>query len=715
MRRLFAALFAATAALPAAAAEREPVLLQADRMSYDQRSRVVTAEGAVEISTGTQTLTAPVVIYDQASGTVTAKGGVTIVSADGDVARADQMTLKDDLRDGVIDNITLVIGEQNRMAAARATRSGGAVTTLDRAVYTACLLCPGDTAPLWQIKAVRVVRDETQQEITYDDATLELFGQPVLYLPYFRHPDPTVDRKSGFLAPDFGSSSAIGAFAEIPYYWAPAPDYDITVAPLITTGGGIVLKGEYRRRFDNGGFDLAGSVAYTVPENTGNPDEADEGIASHLFGTGRFKLEDGWRWGFDAAIVSDDTYLERYDISTEDRFTSRLYAERFWQRHYFAINSYYFQSLRAGDVQARTPLALPLAEMILLPDEKILGGQLRIDANVLALHRDEGQNTRRLSLATSWQRGFVSRNGQLFRAIAEVRGDAYQVESAAGLPFASNGAQTTTRVLGLAALDWRWPWFTSYPSGERVVIEPIVQAIVAPYGGNPADIPNEDSASFEFDDTNLFSLQKFPGLDRWESGPRINAGVRLASYLSNGGIVEVLAGQNFRLKEDRAFARLSGLGDQESDIVGRLVYAPNADVRFVQKFRLDPEDGSVPRNEIFVDLSKDWGDLRLTYLRLAADAAGLGLPSREEVSADGRLSLFDTNWSLYAGARRDLESDRMLESRFGVGYEDECSALSLVIRRRFFEDRDIRPSTAVILRLDIKTGGGFEPVNAREW
>ena len=67
-------------------------------------------------------------------------------------------------------------------------------------------------------------------------------------------------------------------------------------------------------------------------------------------------------------------------------------------------------------------------------------------------------------------------------------------------------------------------------------------------------IPKEDSPSFEFDDTNVFSSNRFPGLDRIEGGPRVNFGFKYGIYGNNGGTINLLLGQVFRLKADDTFA-----------------------------------------------------------------------------------------------------------------------------------------------------------------
>ena len=157
------------------------------------------------------------------------------------------------------------------------------------------------------------------------------------------------------------------------------------------------------------------------------------------------------------------------------------------------------------------------------------------------------------------------------------------------------------------------------------VVEPVVQLVAAPYGGNPKGIPNEDSASFEFVASNLFSLDPFPGLDLWEDGPHANAGVRASAILPTGD-VEMMLGEDYRLKADNNFPLGSGLGGTHSDIVGQIKVDFTPSIDFTQQFRIDQNTGSVESDQI--DLKAKFGRsfIDLTYLSLPREDLGTGLP-----------------------------------------------------------------------------------------
>ena len=121
-----------------------------------------------------------------------------------------------------------------------------------------------------------------------------------------------------------------------------------------------------------------------------------------------------------------------------------------------------------------------------------------------------------------------------------------------GDPYGVMRSETAGRFVPELAVEWRYPLITRIGS-LRQLIEPIVQGVISPDGGNPHKIPNEDSRDLEFDHTNLFSTNRHTGLDRIETGPRVNYGVRLGFYGPGGGRATALIGQSARAKDDSPF------------------------------------------------------------------------------------------------------------------------------------------------------------------
>ena len=679
-----------------------PMLLEADEMIYDSEGKTVSAVGHVEIVDDGRTLLAERVDYDQASDKVTASGHVSITDARGNVAFADHVVLTDHLRDGALSGFGALIGKTGRLAARRAERVNGTTVIAHRTVYTPCKICskPGQRTPLWQVKAERVVYDQNQHKVRFKSATIAVEGVPVAWLPSFVVSDPTVRYATGLLTPEVGNSTKIGYFTRLPIYVAISSSQDLTVAPMISTSGGEVLELEYRARWNNSGFWFQGSGAYNPDGGlAGSPGAQTYG---HIFGSGRFMLSDNSRTGFDVQATSNSAYMRFYDISFLDRLVNDAFLEATPGRSRFALTSYYFQGLRSTDVTARIPFVLPKLEFSYIPVQKVAGGSFRFDVNGVAIGRDNQRNDQRITGELNWKKPFVLDNGQLWTLVTDARGDAYHFDTPAGGVVTSD--RTLERGTAYVALDWRWPFVAEGAKpGHSYILQPIAQFIAQPYGGNPTGLRIEDSQAFEFDDNNIFSFNQVPGYDLIESGPRANVG-GMAEALFPGGKVEAQVGQTYRLKRDPLFAAFSGNSGTSSDLVGNFsVKFPHLDI--TDRWDVDRGNGTVRRHEVYVTGSYARSSLQFSYVNLPPQVTALGLPSREEVNAQADVNLW-SNWQVFLAAQRDLSNKQFLNTEYGLGYEDECLAVSLAYRRKYTSDvvLGVPPSTSVILRFSLKTG-----------
>ena len=689
----------------------QPVVLIADQVDRDDELGITVATGNVELAQGDRLIVADAITYNERDNVVSASGNVTMIEPTGEVFFADYVELEDDLREGVISEFRALLTDGARIAANGARRTGGNRTVMSRVVYSPCDLCPVDPerAPLWQIKANKVVHDQVAHDIAYYDAWLEVFGVPVLYTPYFQHADPTVERRTGFLAPIYGNTTVLGYTLTTPYYITLEPWRDLTIVPTFTTEESVILGLQYRELTETGGYQFDGSI--TRPD-TQNPafgtTFGDEVIRGHIDGEGRFQLNSIWRAGFEIERASDATYLARYDIpelSSRRFLITSPYVEGFKDQDYAGATGYYFQGLDEGDVQSRIPFVLPLVDVNLVSDRGKYGGFFTFDANGMVLNRRDGADSRRISLSGGWHLPYVSDSGEVYKLSTTLRGDIYFVSNVVD-PDDPNLIEdgVTGRIVPELSLEWRYPWIARNGT-VRTLIEPIIQAIASPYGGNPEKIPNEDSQDLEFDDTNLFSTDRFTGLDRIEVGPRVNYGFRLGFYGLGGGRTTALFGQSFRVKEDDALPRQSGLQQNFSDYVGRIIISPGPYLDLGYRFQIDAQDLSFRRTELDAAGGPSFLRMSVSYLQVEEQTSEDNVTSfveREEVLAGATLRL-TPYWRLQADARRDLTGDgRWVSFGAAVTYEDECILASLGASRSFTRTRDVEEDTSVVFRILFK-------------
>ncbi|HEV3176290.1 MAG TPA: LPS assembly protein LptD [Stellaceae bacterium] len=704
---------AATTLRPSGPNRDQPVLFVADEIQQDEQLGLVVAKGHVEFSQKDQTLLADIVTYNQRTNLVTASGHVSLLDPSGSVVFGDYMELTDDMRDGFIQNVRALLSDRSRVAGNTGRRTDGNVTEIRRGVYSPCDLCAQHPTapPLWQLKAARMVHDQARQVVEFYDATMEIYGVPIAYSPYLSAPDPSVKRKTGFLAPDFGHSSSIGDFFRVPYYIVLDTDKDLTLEPIITTDAGALISGQYRQRWGYGRIRIDASAAYTNRTNALNdqPISPIDAFRGHFFANGEFDISDNWRTSFDVQRSSDQTYTRRFGFGgTQAYLESRAYAEGFNDRSYTLIDSYIFQSLRFGIGDSTQPIVLPTATYNWISHPDSWGGRWDVTANALNLFRPNGAQIRRVSAGANWEVPFDGAIGDRFNLTAGVRGDAYDSDNVMLSPSQPGAnAEFTGRVFPQAKLEWRYPWVRQ-GNGSSQTIEPIVAFIAAPNGGNPAQIPAEDSTGVEFDDASLFVLDRFPGYDRVDSGQRVDYALSGGIYGDHGGSTRFLVGESYRLEKNGPFLRGSGLNTQRSDVVGRISVSPQPYLDLVYRFRLDSRTLASRRQEIDATGGPQSLRMKVGYIDITQDPLVPDLQKRRQITGQAVAAL-TRYWSVAVFGTRALgTSANTLNSGIATTYRDECVTFSAAVTHVGIRDRDVRPGTTVLFSIIFKNLGEID-------
>jgi LPS-assembly protein len=750
-------------------AGQKQMLVQAREIDYDYSNHRVAAVGNVQIYYGGSTLEADKVVYDQSTKRLHAEGNVRLTEDDGKITYGQIMDLSDDYRNGFVDSLRLDAPDQTRMAAARAERTSGNFTVFHSGVYTACAPCKDNPLkpPLWQVTAARIIHDQKEKMIYFEDARLEFFGTPLAWMPYFSTPDPTVKRKTGWLMPTISSNSKYGVAFETPYYWALAPDYDATFAPMITTKQGPLLQGEFRQRLLNGAYEIRGAGIYQFDKEyfrhaDGTPTPGYRDWRGSVESSGRFALNTKWSWGWDALLLSDRTFLQDYNphlsrYRTVDAFqngasegVSQLYLAGKGNRSYFDARTIYYLGFSEADKQSEIPIIHPVLDYTYTLDHPVLGGELGYNVNFTSLTRNSADfdaitqsalnngtcsqtadpaikttnncllrgvpgTYSRVSVDAHWRRDITDQFGQVFTPFASVRADAAsaEIKSDPGVSnYIGTGDHDLIRAMPTVGVEYRYP-FISVQSWGTQTVEPIAQVIARPNEPQVGQWPNEDAQSFIFDDTNLFRVDKFSGWDRVEGGGRANYGVQYTMQFNKGGFVNALFGQSYQLFGANSFAENgtantglgSGLDTRLSDYVARVSYQPNSTYTFTSRFRFDKDDMTVKRAELEARANFDRWSVDLLYGDYAAQPQIGFLDERQGILGSGSYKL-TANWVVLGAARYDLNASKFDQTRIGLGYVDDCLILGLNYITSYTYSGNPEINHSIMLQLSLRTLGG---------
>jgi LPS-assembly protein len=710
---------AVPAADPALAPIGEQVIeFSADTVTYDSRDEVITAIGRVRMQREGNYLAADQVTWTRQTGEVKAAGNVVVVTPEGDKLVSDSVVLTDSLRDGTIENLLVVLESGGRIAATRATRTNGQ-TVLENAVYSPCPVltasgCPKN--PSWKIVAARVVQDPVTERIRFQGGRIQLFGVTLPLLPVFSIGGDG-DGMTGALVPDIAISSTNGFEIALPYYWRFAPNRDFTLTPHVYTKSLPAIEGRYRALTSLGAFQVGGFLTYSEaadPDPQALDPDSDNRIRGYFEANGKFQLDPYWSVTSSLRAATDKTVTRRYDITRDAELRNFIEAERISPNSYISISGWAFQGLRVDDDQEEIPIALPAVDARFLLDDHVLGGQVELQANSLAILRIDGQDTQRAFASARWDLRTLTRMGQELTLTAFARGDAYHSDENDETPLAIYRGEEGWQFRGIGALaaDFRWPFIGPAFGGTQRLV-PRVQLVLTPPTPN-LEIPNEDARSVDLEDSNLFALNRFPGYDRWEDGSRVTYGVEWSIDRPNVAIHSVI-GQSYRLTRNPGiFPDGTGLTDRWSDIVGRTRVRFGRFIDVTHRFRVDKDNLAPRRNEIDLTVGNDETYAQIGYLRLNRNisASVEDLRDKEELRLAGRLK-FARYWSVFGATVLDLtgkEEDPLsladgyepVRHRLGISYEDECLELGVSWKRDYERIGEFKKGSTFALRFALK-------------
>ena len=694
----------------------------ANTLDYDYKAHQVVAVGDVRMVRQGNRLRADKVVWNRDTDEVHAIGNVAIQNPQGDVSYGDDIVLTNSMKDGVAEDLLLVLENGGRMAATKGVRKDG-VYTLTKGSYTPCDVttskgCPKN--PIWKITAARVVYDPNKHRLSYRDARLTFLGIPILWLPIFSHPDGSGQGgSSGMLVPNITYNKRNGLLVATPYYRQFAPNRDLTVTPYVFTAVAPMLEAEYRSLGPRGAWRVQG---YLTDSNQ-SPNDTTEGsrnVRGYLEANGTFQFGPYWTLTASLRGVTDKTFLQRYDLDYDDRLRSVVKAERIDADSYLSIAGWEFETLVPGAKQSAEPIALPAIDYRLRVPEHLLDGTFTLQANTLGITRFEGEDVQRAFVSAQWEKWLLTPLGQQVTFTALGRGDVYH---------SSDNADTTTviyqgdpgwqtRAIAAAAIDVRWPFVGEFAGGTQT-LTPRVQVVASPHTKNLA-IPNEDSRAIDLDDTNLFAINRFPGYDRWEDGTRVTYGVEYTLDVPHFSLNSQI-GESYRFgNRSSILPDGTGLSDKLSDIVARATVRYGSFVSVTERVRVDHDSFAVRTDELDATLGSQQTYLEIGYLDLNRHISPTieDLRDHQEIRLGARLAI-GKRWSLYGSTTLDLtgtEDDPTLDpefnqdidpvqSRVGIDYSDDCFELSVNWRRDFTSIGDARRGSTIQFRLVLKNLG----------
>ena len=539
--------------------------------------------------------------------------------------------------------------------------------------------------------------DEEEEMVYFERARFEFLGVPMAFTPYLSTPDPSVTRATGFLFPQINASTTLGYGVGVPFFWAPAPNFDLTLTPTYFTKAGLLAEAEWRHRLGSGIYTITAAGIYEKA-----PIPADRMFRGAIRTTGDFNLNRFWQFGWDGTLQTDRGFSSAYStVNPAAPFvTSEVHLVGVIDRTYFEANAYYFQNVRDAaaprNSQARQATVHPVVDFDRVFNTPILGGELRYNANFTSVSRGEndpftfGADTFYYGLAGShnrigqqlvWQRRMIGPMGQVITPFAFARADFYILDLDAPPP----GVTTDTfvaRITGGGGFEWSWP-FLIQSANSRHVIEPVVQLVSRPSEAMIGALPNEDSQSVIFDPTSLLLLNRFSGDDRIEGGTRLTVLLRYNGQFGPGR-VEAVIGQSFQLAGLNSYgivgvnstAMGTGLETARSHIVAAFNFNDGRGRSIAASGRFDPGTMELQRGIMTANLTLGvfTASTGIAYERSILDLEGV---PDSAFHITGRAAVeVGPYWSVAGTIDYDAVVGAVVADSVSLRYECDCMSLS---------------------------------------
>ena len=562
--------------------------------------------------------------------------------------------------------------------------------------------------------------------VYFERARLEFLGVPIAFAPYLSTPDPSVTRATGFLVPEVSVSSTLGFGVGIPFFWAPAPNYDLTITPTYLTKAGVLIEAEWRHRMQNGIYTISGAGISQRPMGA-DPRMFRGAVRT----TGDFSIGRFWQLGWDGTLQTDRSFGSTYDAvnSATPVVTSQIHLTGVLDGTYADLHSYYFQNVldpsNPRNDQARqgaVPAVFDFQHVM-----PFIGGELTYRSNFTDVVRGAndpftfGADTyyyglagtyNRLTQELMWQRQFIGQHGQVFTPFVFGHADLYFLDLASP-PAGVTTDSFAARLTGGGGVQWSWPFLIQTARGGTHVIEPVVQFVARPSEAMIGALPNEDAQSVIFDTTDLLSLNRFSGDDRYEGGTRLVVMLRYVGEFGNGGHVEAVVGESFQLAGTNSYVVTgvnstgtgTGLEANVSNIVAALSAKDSRGDTISLSGRFDPTTFTLERGILSASatIGPFSASTALLYERSAIDVEGVA-GSAFLISGKASLAL-NHNWTLSGSVDYDAIAGAVVADSIGLRYECDCATMDIT----YSESRSMGMvlDRRVMFGLQLRTLGDF--------
>ena len=570
-------------------------------------------------------------------------------------------------------------------------------TTFEKGIFTYCKNRGDDKCPPWSLQSKKIKHDLAKKTIYYNNVILKIYDFPIFFSPRFSHPDPTVNRASGFLAPSFASSTTLGSGLASPYFWNIANDRDLTLTPKIYFNENPLLLAEYRQDFSKSFLvvDSGFTQGYKKKDNKKSP-----GNRAHFFSKFNMSFFDEQEKTSTLEVtvekVSNDTYLKIYDIDTtlveKDKTVLENKIDFSYQNKDFFFGltpSVYEDTTKKGNLRHEYFLPLTMQKNLMSSEEY---GFLDLGSSLRLRNYETNKQTNFFVNTFNWKSSkWLSSLGieNYFNGL--VKNVNYKAENTSEYKNSKNNSEVHS-ALG---------YFAKLPLYKENSIKKIFQSLTPRFllRYAPGHMRNAEDGRLNYG--NLFSLNKVNKFDIVEPGLSTSIGFEYKKNKLNDSniiaedVASLSVGQVISQKENMDIPSSTSLDQRFSDVVGVAKYNINNNINLNYNFSIDQGYNNFNYNEVGANFKFEKAKFNLSYLE---ENKHIGNQEYIQTGVDFKLN---NSSELSFNTKRNLLTSSAEFYNLSYSYINDCLKAGIGYRREFYTDRDIEPTNKLMFTISI--------------
>ena len=572
------------------------------------------------------------------------------------------------------------------------------ITIIKDGKFTSCKSTnEKEGCPYWNLNADLVTHDKEKREIIYKNASLDLNNIPVLYTPYFSHPDPSVKRKEGFLAPSFSSLGAdIGTTIKVPYFYPISQSADFTISPVYYFKQNPLLLGEYREKFKNGDLSIEGGFTQGYKEITSTQTD---GSRHHLYGNLNLnfvdKILDQSEFNTKIQRTNNPTYLRVNKINStvdgfkrnlvkedETKLTNEIYLNSFGKNESLNFKTAAYQNISTTKASDQYEYLLP--EIVYTKYNLLNNNNLNFSSNFKSLNTNTNQNKTTFinNLDYSTPESYNTNLGIGYKFLTKINNINYYSD------YRTPNENLNSQINPVVGLDTSLPFAKISKESEQYLIPRILTRY------SPGKMTNAKSNDTSLNTDNLFSINRMNSDELIEKDLSFNIGL---DWMWKEKIVNknkpaeaaFSIGQVVKFNEDPDMPTKSSLQNKSSDLVTKANYLSPGNFDVTIKNTLDNGFNHVYYNDLNLKTFIKQGEINFNFYEKNNHIGN------ERYAKANLASYLTDNTKLTISTDRNLKTDLTNSHKLGLENENECIRYGFYFQKNYSSDKDLKPATSI--------------------